>query len=202
MAPEADQTALKNFYRWNAPIYDLTRWTILHFRRAAVEAMCLSPGMKVLDLGCGTGLSFRLITRRIGHQGVLVGVDLSVDMLHRAARRQTHNTHLICAEAGNLHLGHTFDAVLMAYSLTMIPQWESAIRRASEHVRKGGTIVILDFGRPPGHFAPFRRAFDRYLALNHVRTDRDFKSVLQQNVDRVEVLRPVTSYATLLRGTR
>ncbi|UCF32288.1 MAG: methyltransferase domain-containing protein [Phycisphaerales bacterium] len=202
MASEADSRALQRFYRWNAPIYDLTRWTILHFRRAAVEAMRLSPGMKVLDLGCGTGLSFRLITRRIGHEGVLVGVDLSADMLRRAARRQTRNIHLICAEAGDLHLKPTFDAVLMAYSLTMIPKWESAIRHASKHVREGGTIVILDFGRPEGRFSMFRRAFDRYLALNHVRTDRDLKGLLQQNVNRVEVLRPVSSYATLLRGTR
>jgi ubiquinone/menaquinone biosynthesis C-methylase UbiE len=210
MDGDRNNLILQRFYRWNAPIYDLTRWTILRFRRQAVEALRLSRGMKVLEVGCGTGLSFGLIARRISEGGVLVGVDLSEDMLRRAARRAKRQAtrpgepklQVICADAATLRLDVTFDAALMSYSLSMIPNWESAIGIAAEHVREGGTIVILDFGRPHGYLTLMGRAFAWYLALSHVDTGRDFESVLRRHVQHVEVIRPTTSYATLLRGTR
>lgn len=197
-----DLATLIRFYRWNAPIYDLTRWTILRRRGEAAAALNLTPGDRVLDIGCGTGLSFRHLRRRLGDTGRIVGVDLSEAMLARAARRREAGANLICAEASQLHLGCEFDAVLMAFSLTMIPDWQTALARACGQLSTGGRIVILDFGRPERRLAPFRSTFHKYLQANHVHPERDLRSELESHVGTVEMLRPSGALLTMLRGVR
>ena len=51
------------------------------YRTRAVELLSLKPGDSVVDLGCGTGLSFPLLLDKIGPQGRLTGVDISAEKL-------------------------------------------------------------------------------------------------------------------------
>ncbi len=190
---------ITRFYRWNAPIYDLTRWVIHRGRPAAVDALELEPGDRVLEIGCGTGLNFARLQSKVGDTGRIVGVDLSTDMLARARRRQSPNVELICEDASSLALDRQFDGVLLTYALTIIPDWQTAIARAFEHLTGDGRLVVLDFGRTNRALAIHRRLFDWYLALNHVHSDRDIGGELRRHTDRVEILRPTTAYATLLR---
>ncbi len=192
---------ITRFYRWNAPIYDLTRWVILRGRRAAVDALELKPGDGVLEIGCGTGLNFSRLRSKVGDAGRIVGVDLSADMLARARRRQSPNIELIRGNAAVLALDKRFDGVLLTYALTIIPDWQAAVRRAFEHLAPGGRLVVLDFGHTDHRRAFHRRLVDWYLALNHVRPDRDIAGDLRRHTDRVDILRPTTAYATLLRAT-
>lgn len=46
----------------------------------------LRRGMKVLDLGCGAGLDCLLARQSIGPDGLVVGVDMAPEMLHKARR--------------------------------------------------------------------------------------------------------------------
>ena len=193
---------LKRFYGWNAPIYDVTRWVVMRHRRAAAAALGLGPGDRVLDIGCGTGLNFRHLRRFVGRAGRIVGVDYSDAMLRRAIRRREPGTDLIRAEASSLRLAARFDGVLFAYSLTMIPDWRGALRRACDHLVEGGRLVILDFGRREPGFSPMRRGFERYLSANHVHPERDLAGEVERNLGKVEALRPTGAFITLLRGSR
>ena len=199
---ETTNAQLQRFYRWNAPIYDLTRWVILRRRRLAVAALELAAGDTVLELGCGTGLNFSLLQRQVGATGTIIGVDLSEAMLKRARRRLSGNGQLICADASRLELACTVDAVLAAYSLSMIPAWRAALERACAVLRPGGRIVVLDFGAVGSCAGVCRRLFDRYLALNHVETGRDFGTALHALLGETEELLPREAYATLMRGRR
>src|SRR3990172_12612029 len=58
-------------------------------RRQAVRLLALKQGDVVLDVACGTGLSFPHIQERIGPQGQLIGVDLSAEMLAKAREKVT-----------------------------------------------------------------------------------------------------------------
>ena len=196
-----NNATLGRFYRWNAPIYNLTRWTILHGRRRAVDALQLEPGQCVLDLGCGTGLNFKHLYRRLGPSGRIVGLDLSAEMLTQARKAADDRVQLVQADAARFQLGQQFDAVLIAYALTMIPDWHGALERARAHLKPGGRLVILDFGRTRHPWAFWRHAFDRYLAMNHVDTDRDFTSALQPLVSKVEELHRPGAYSIRIRGT-
>ncbi len=53
-------------------------------RVAGIGALRLRPGALVLDIGCGTGLSFPLIREAVGPAGRIVGVDANASMLAQA----------------------------------------------------------------------------------------------------------------------
>ncbi len=62
-------------------------YPIQRYRSKAIELLELKEGDVVLDMGCGTGLSFDAIEERIGPSGWLIGLDCTEAMLAEAERR-------------------------------------------------------------------------------------------------------------------
>lgn len=177
-------TSVQRFYRFHAWVYDFTRWTILHGRRRAVEQLALAPGDRVLEVGCGTGLNFSLVMDKLDPQrGRLTGLDFSSDMLRVAQRRTAARgwttVDLLEADATTLNLDRRFDAILFAYSLTMIPDWRRALERAVAHLAPGGRLVVLDFChfRGWGPLSPLMRG---WLRANHVDTLQPYSDVMRE----------------------
>ncbi len=128
-------------------------------RQIGVRQLRLQPGFRVLDLGCGTGLSFPLLRAAVGPGGRVVGVDMSSAMLERARARVSHvgwgNVECIHADAGDLgavlsRSTDAFDAVLMAYSLSVMPGWEAAFGQAWQAVAPDGRVAVVDMALPAG----------------------------------------------------
>jgi ubiquinone/menaquinone biosynthesis C-methylase UbiE len=187
-------------------VYDFTRWSILHGRRRAVDLLNLRPDASVLEIGCGTGLNFRLVLDRLDPaRGRLVGLDFSADMLHRAERRIAsrgwRNVELIQADATQLALGRRFDAILFAYSLTMIPDWRAALRRAHDHLAPAGRVVVLDFGRFQrwGPLAPVMRG---WLKANHVDTLQPYLDEMRGTFSDLRVISWLGGYNFTAVGGR
>ena len=55
--------------------------------QAALTALNLQPGQRVLDIGCGGGATSMAIARAVGANGSVVGVDVSLRSLDIAAER-------------------------------------------------------------------------------------------------------------------
>ena len=51
-----------------------------------VDKLEADHGMNVIDLGCGTGILFDMIRRKVGPQGSVTGVDFSLRMVLKAHR--------------------------------------------------------------------------------------------------------------------
>ena len=186
----AARSSVQRFYRFHAYIYDWTRWTILHGRRKAVARLGVVPDGEVLEIGCGTGLNFAYVLEALQGRGRLMGLDFSADMLRRAERRVASrgwsNIELVQGDATQLALGRQFDAILFAYSLTMIPDWRAALRRAYDHLKPGGRLGVLDFGRFRG-WGPFGALMRGWLRWNHVETLQPYADVLRDVCGNAEV---------------
>src|ERR1700690_3247957 len=57
------------------------------FKRQSYEAMGAQPGMRLLDVGCGTGDDVRAMAGIVGPNGSVVGVDNSEKMVGEARKR-------------------------------------------------------------------------------------------------------------------
>lgn len=105
-------------YDWN-PVLRLVRPA----RRRAVEALALSAGDTVVDMGTGTGANLRDLREAVGPTGHVVGVDISPRMLARARSRVERNgwrnVTLVEADIRDPPVEGRVDAVLSAFVVVM-----------------------------------------------------------------------------------
>ncbi|MFQ5991904.1 MAG: class I SAM-dependent methyltransferase [Nitrospiraceae bacterium] len=135
-------------YDFALQLYRLIGSRIEAYRLRAVELLRLKHGDCVVDLACGTGLSFPLILDRIGSEGRLIGVDLSPGMLACARERVDcagwKNVELVPSDMATYHYPERVNAVLTVGALGYVPEYEHVIERAKHALVPGGRLVILD----------------------------------------------------------
>ncbi|MGB6067020.1 MAG: hypothetical protein WBG50_19615, partial [Desulfomonilaceae bacterium] len=61
-----------------------------------------------------------------------------------------------------------FDTVFFSYSLSMIPQWRSALGRGLLNLKTGGSLWVVDFGDQRGLPKWFAAGLKKWLSLFHV----------------------------------
>ena len=96
-----------------------------------VESLGVKKGMDILDLGCGTGILFDMLRRKVGDEGLVTGVDFSFQMLEKAHRNfPFKNVNVVDADALNLPFADSvFD---MAISFSAFPHFADQQRAIDE----------------------------------------------------------------------
>lgn len=122
------------------------------YRRHAIDLLGKLEGATVLDIGCGTGRNFPLLTQRVGERGKIIGVDYSEGMLEQARRRIQsegwRNVVLIPGDVVRLDgVSEPVDAVTSMWCLGIVYDLEAALDRAVDLLRPGGSLSIVDFGQ-------------------------------------------------------
>ncbi|NGY64166.1 class I SAM-dependent methyltransferase [Lentzea sp. NEAU-D13] len=112
--------------------------------RRSARALRLRPGMRVLDLGCGTGASTAALVA--ASPGVeIVAVDASEGMLARAReKRWPDRVRFVHSRAEDVDEGQ-FDAVFAAYLVRNLPEPDGLLRRVRSLLKPGAPLVLHEY---------------------------------------------------------
>lgn len=112
---------------------------------AAVADLGLREGDRVLDAGCGTGRALTPLRAAVGPAGVVVGIDLTPDMLQAAVQAgRDRDGRLLLADVTALPLrSRSLDAVFGAGLISHLPHPAENLRELARVVRPGGTLALF-----------------------------------------------------------
>jgi ubiquinone/menaquinone biosynthesis C-methylase UbiE len=134
-----------------------------------VDAAALSPGERVLDIACGTGIVSRLALEKVGPKGIVAGLDVNPGMLAvaREAAPPGSSIQWYQAPAEAIPLpDNSFDAVLCSMGLQFFSDKAAALREVRRVLADGGRLVV----GLPGPTPPALREMEGALA-RHVGPD-------------------------------
>lgn len=144
-------------YAWQRHIYDATRKFYLFGRDRLIRTLDVPDGGTVLEVGCGTGRNLIAVARRYP-TARLYGFDISEAMLTTARKsidRAGLSDRIILKQADATNFDAMalfgqaqFDRVFFSYTLSMIPDWKSALVQGTKVT--GGSAHVVDFGQQEG----------------------------------------------------
>jgi len=150
------QAYLRQIFDNTAPDYDrieaMLAWgTGSRYRRQALMRGGLKTGMKVLDVGVGTGLVAAQACILTGSPALVTGVDPSPGMM--AASKLPANMVLMEGHAESLPFpDNHFDFLSMGYALRHISDLGIAFAEFERVLKPGGRLCILEITQAQSRF--------------------------------------------------
>jgi SAM-dependent methyltransferase len=115
--------------------------------RIISDLVGLDRGGRHLDLGCSSGLYTRSLSRQLGDDGDVVGVDISPSMLKEAARRARKigaRSSFVRADAHNLPFADAcFSGAVCGGTLNEFGDPARALRETRRVLEPGGRLAIM-----------------------------------------------------------
>jgi demethylmenaquinone methyltransferase/2-methoxy-6-polyprenyl-1,4-benzoquinol methylase len=117
------------------------------YRRSALLRAGLLPGMTVLDVGTGTGLTALAAIDLAGAPERVVGVDPSPGML-AASKVPAASARLVGAAERLPVASASFDFLSMGYALRHVADLDAVFGECLRVLRPGGRVALLEITRP------------------------------------------------------
>lgn len=109
----------------------------------------LLGGMRILDIGCGTGASTLAAAQKVGPSGDVLGLDISQQFLDRAQRRAANlpnvrfqNADAQVADLTSLHR----DALISRFGVMFFADPVAAFANMAQALRPGGQMTFAAWG--------------------------------------------------------
>jgi predicted methyltransferase len=155
--------------QWRS-IFESSGREVFDRRFQVVSALDLRPGMRVADVGAGTGLYSMLFARAVGSSGKVYAVDISPSFIAsieaRAAEFRVNNlVGIVNSERSTELPPGSVDLVFLADTYHHFAYPRSMLRSIHTALVPGGVLAIVDFRRQPGFSSPW--------VMGHVRASRD-----------------------------
>lgn len=166
-------------YRFSRHLYDVTRRYSLLGRDKLLDQVVTDRSSATLEVGCGTARNLLQLASR-PEPGRLYGLDASHAMLATAERsirrsqgRGPGRPEIVLRQglAEDLDARRMFgrdgrfNTIFFAYSLSMMPNWQQALRGAFANLEPGGAILVVDFWDQKDLPAVFATGLRRWLSL-------------------------------------
>lgn len=153
---------VERFEREGREIYD-------HRERIA-DAVGLRPGMRVADIGAGSGLFTQLFARRVGPEGRVYAVDIVKAFLERIeARAQAAglvNIQTVLGTERSVELAPgSVDVAFVCDTYHHFEYPRSSLASIHRALKPGGELVLVEFKRVPGESSDW--------VLEHVRAGQE-----------------------------
>lgn len=118
-----------------------------------VERGFPGPGKAVLDVGCGAGATTLAMARRLGEDGLCLGVDVSAPLLDIARRRAEDEglgaAGFVQADAQTYPLDkESFDGVISRFGVMFFGDFDAAFANLRRGVKPGGQMVFACWRSP------------------------------------------------------
>ncbi len=145
----------------------------------------LTPGLRVLDVGCGTGSISSDIAKRVGPTGYVIGIDNTEKFIISGMEKykSTSNLKLIHEDIFNYNPDERFDLIVSARTLQWLSNPLDAIKKMRTLLKTGGLLSVLDYNHetiewtpePPKTMKLFYQAFLKWRSdagmNNHIALD-------------------------------
>lgn len=206
--PEGKPAFVNGLFDRGAKHYDrVVDWGFLRsgagYRRWVQRRHGLQPGMKVLDVACGTGLVAVEAAKIIGREDDITCLDPSEGMLDVARTKLA--ARFIIGRAEDLPLPDAaFDFLTMGFALRHVTSLEAAFMEYYRVLRPGGKVLILEVTKPTNAVAGFffRLYFRRiYPALTRLFTrSADASDMMRYYWETMDTCVPPDSVLAALRS--
>jgi S-adenosylmethionine-diacylglycerol 3-amino-3-carboxypropyl transferase len=163
---DAHGDKMSSFYAEQAKGYDAVRENMLVARPEMISGFGpIKQGHTWLDIGGGTGRNLHYLRAQLDNFERIVVLDICPELLEigeESARRsftpaQCEKISWLCLDINaknvrqelakhlnnDLHRG--FDTISFSYSLSMIPEWQTALLSARNLMSEDGRVIISDF---------------------------------------------------------
>ncbi|MCA8883775.1 MAG: methyltransferase domain-containing protein [Rhodobacteraceae bacterium] len=208
MTDQSHDKLMDEVYRYQRYFYDITRKYYLLGRDQLIDGLDVPPGGSVLEIACGTGRNLIKVGQAYP-QAQLYGLDISSEMLRTARTNldragMADRVKLIQADACNFdpETGFgvaKFDRIFLSYSLSMIPDWQGALREAARHLAPGGQLSVVDFGQqeklPKWFFAGLRMWLEKFHVTPRADLPQEFQSLAASLGADAAISHPFRGYA-------
>jgi ubiquinone/menaquinone biosynthesis C-methylase UbiE len=137
----------------------------------------IKPGMRVLEIGCGSGAFTIDAARAAGQAGKVYALDIQDDMLSklraklsRPENSEIRNVELIKKSAYDLPFeGNSLDIVFMVTVFQEIPDKQRALQEIKRVLKPGGILAVSEFLPDPDY--PWRSTTRKMVSKEGLQID-------------------------------
>ena len=107
----------------------------------------LTPGERVVDVGCGAGIDSLIAARMVGPEGAVIGIDMTESMLEkaRASAKTLGNVEFILGFGEELPVPDRWaDVVISNGVVNLMPDKHEVLTEMARVLKPGGRIQIGD----------------------------------------------------------
>lgn len=134
------------------------------WRKKVMKEMNVRPGSQALDVCCGTADWTIALSKAVGPNGEVAGIDFSENMLKVGETKTENmsNIRLIQGDAMDLPFeDDSFDYVTIGFGLRNIPDYTKALAEMYRVLKPGGTAVCLETSQPTAPI--FKQGYQLYF---------------------------------------
>jgi ubiquinone/menaquinone biosynthesis C-methylase UbiE len=138
------------------------------FTRQLLQQAGINAGMRILDVGSGSGDVAFLAADLVGATGEVVGADRAAAAVQRATARaqarDLRNVKFLEGDPAEMRFDRPFDAVIGRLILMYYPDPVGAVRRFAGHVREGGLIIFQEFDIANCRSLPLAPTYETHIS--------------------------------------